>query len=62
MSEPVITINGALLTAGQAMTVRVALSAFGLDLQDGLGNDKHGKAMTEGYQARLTEIFKLIPV
>lgn len=59
MGEPMIIINGKLLTVGQAMTVRVALGAFAVDLQDGLGDDDHGKEMTAGYKARLSEIFKL---
>ncbi len=59
MGEPVITINGTQLSEGQAMTVRVALGAFAFDLKDGLGDDDHGKTMTTGYRARLSEIFKL---
>ena len=59
MSEPTITINEIRLTKAQAMTVRGALNAFSVDLQDGLGNDEHGKAMTEAYQNRLSEIFRM---
>ena len=58
MSEPIITINGIQLTDGQAMTVRGALNGFSVDLQDGLGDDEHGRAMTGAYQDRLSEIFK----
>ena len=60
MTEPTITINGVTLSQGQAMTVRVALSAFAMDLRDGLGDDEHGKAMTAAYRARLSEILKII--
>ena len=62
MKEPRITIDGIVLTNGQAMTVRVALSSFLFDLRDrtSLGTDEHGLAMTAAYKARLVEIFKLI--
>lgn len=62
MDEPTITINGQTLSVGQAMTVRVALSAFQFGLKDGLGDDEHGKAMTAGYQARLSEIFQMMRI
>jgi hypothetical protein len=54
--EPRITINGVELSIGQAMTMRVALSAFDCDC----GDDEHGKAMTAGYKARTNEIFRLM--
>ena len=60
MSEPSIVVNGMRLTEGQAMTVRVALNAFCVDLQDGLGDDEHGKRMTIAYKKRLSEIFRII--
>lgn len=48
--EPTITVNGVLLSEGQAMTVRVALESFAIDLtENGLGSDEHGRKMTEGY-------------
>lgn len=59
--EPTIIINGVTLTSAQAMTVRVALGSFSMDMNaDGLGDDKHGKAMTAGYKARLAEIFEVM--
>jgi hypothetical protein len=59
--EPVIYVNGKLLSTAQSMTVRVALENFAQDLNaNGLGNDKHGKAMTSGYLARINEIRKFI--
>ena len=58
--EPTIIINGQQLNTAQAMTIRVALNVFAIDLQDGLGNDDHGKKMTAAYQSRLTEIFRII--
>lgn len=61
MTEAQITINGHGLTAGQAMTVRCALNSFGASLvEDGLGSDEHGKAMTEGYLARIREIREMM--
>ncbi len=60
-TEADITINGTRLTEGQAMTVRVALSDLAASLfAGGLGDDEHGKRMTDGYQKRLTEIFALM--
>jgi len=48
MDEPIITINGVTLHTGYAMTVRVALESFAIDLRDhGLGNDEHGRHMTQ---------------
>lgn len=59
--EPTITINGQTLTVGQAMTVRVALESFAMDLtKRGLGNDEHGKAMTHNYRANIDAIRALI--
>jgi hypothetical protein len=54
--EPSITINGHTLTVAQAMTVRVAIGAFAMDLQDGMGDDDHGRAMTEGYLIAIRSI------
>jgi hypothetical protein len=44
------------------MTVRVAIGSFALSLQveDALGDDKHGRAMRDGYLGVLREIMKLI--
>lgn len=62
MSEPAITINGVPLTEAQAMTVRVAIGSFAIDMQhdDALGDDKHGRNMTAAYRGRLTEVSKLM--
>lgn len=57
MDEPAITISGQLLSVGEAMTVRVALESFAMNLvSDGLGDDEHGKAMTAAYLARIEDI------
>ena len=61
MNEPAITINGVRLTESQAMTVRVAIEAFASDMNSGLlGKDAHGKAMAQGYLARINEIRKVM--
>lgn len=61
MREAKIVISGVTLDEGQSMTVRVAIQNFGMSLQhDGLGSDRHGKAMAKGYLARITEINALI--
>lgn len=55
--EPDISMNGMRLTAGQAMTVRVALEGFASDLIDrGLGDDEHGKKMTASYLRNINDI------
>ncbi len=57
MNEPIITINGHLLTVGQSMTLRVALENFANSLvADGLGDDDVGVLLCGGYQDRITEI------
>ena len=59
--EPRITINGTELTAGQSMTVRVAISSFIINMQsDGLGDDEHGKIMTAAYLERAREVEGLL--
>lgn len=61
MSEPSITINGAVLTEGQAMTVRVALEHYAHFLTvEGLGKDETGKAICAGYLRNIGEIRRLI--
>ena len=61
MDEPIITINGHRLHTGQAMTVRVALQTFAIDLQrDGLGDDAHGRRMTQHYLAAIEAINAMI--
>ena len=56
--EPVITINGLMLTSAQAMTVRAAIENFALYLQpkNVLGDDAHAVLMRSGYLARIAEI------
>lgn len=57
MNEPKITINGVELTSAQSMTVRVAINSFLMDMiNDGLGDDEHGKHMVKGYCLRCAEV------
>lgn len=59
--EPTVVINDTTLTDAQVMTLRCACSNFGSDLlENGLGDDEGGKAMTAGYLARLRELEKLM--
>lgn len=55
-TESSVVINGQQLISGQVMTLRVALESFALQMEDGLGDDPAGVAMTEEYQERLKQI------
>jgi hypothetical protein len=60
-SEPKIIINGVPLTEAQAMTLRVALQAFSIDLKTvGLGDDAIGRSIAAGYRARIGEINEIM--
>lgn len=61
-TEPEITINGTTLSFGQAMTLRVAVGNFLIQVQDpdGLGDDEAGRSIAKGYKARLGEIAQLM--
>ena len=62
-SEPTVIINGFPLTTAQAMTIRVALGSFAMDLQSHrLGRDDHGEAMTKGYLAAIYQIHQLMRI
>ncbi|UEM11916.1 hypothetical protein J4G43_046995 [Bradyrhizobium barranii subsp. barranii] len=58
--EPTITIDGHKLTEGQSMSVRVAITAFLMELK----NDKQFAdslgVIGIAYQARLTEVMHII--
>ena len=60
MKEALITINGHTLTDAQAMTVRNAIESFSGTLEQGLGDDEHGKRMVAMYTARIDEIRRMI--
>lgn len=60
-SEPVISINGVSLNSAQAMTVRVAIENFSMDLKtSGLGTDELGMAITNGYLRNIEGIRKVM--
>lgn len=64
MPEAHVIINGVALTQGQAMTIRVALVSFQEDLLSRgpvpLGNDLHGRRMTESYLANARAVLDLM--
>ena len=61
INEADITINGVKLTSGQAMTIRVALQSFAVDLlSNGLGGDDTGEKIKDAYLARMREINAII--
>ena len=57
--EATITIDGHTLTEGQSMSVRVAITAFLMELND----KKFAQSLGQigiGYHARLTEVLRMI--
>lgn len=61
--EPTIVINGFTLNTGEAMTLRVALENWTLELRDDpgcLGVDEHARRMRDGYLAALGRIHQMI--
>lgn len=61
MNEPKIIVNGIALTEAQAMTVRVALGSFAIDLdKNGLGDDEVGRNICKGYQCAINDIFRIM--
>lgn len=59
--EPEISINGINIGPGCACTIRVALEVFISHLKEnGLGDDEHGKRMTESYLNRIDDIRKIM--
>jgi hypothetical protein len=60
--EPAIVINGTLLTAAQAMTVRVAIQSFATELAetDALGADETGREIASAYRDAIGVINRLI--
>lgn len=63
IKEPTIVINGQTLNTGQAMTLRVALETWFMELRDDpgcLGVDEHARRMREGYLGALYQIFDLM--
>jgi hypothetical protein len=61
--EADITVGGVKLTPAQAMTVRVALAAFVIEMVgtvDPLGKDERGRQIAKNYVARANEVLELI--
>ncbi len=59
LGEPHITVNGQMLSIGQTMAVRVAITTFLLDLQDEEFMQDLGD-IGPLYRARLIEVSKLM--
>lgn len=59
MNEPRIIIGTTLLTTAQAMTVRVAVANFQMELQDPEIRKEIG-VIADAYEARLNEIILLM--
>lgn len=56
-NESEVIINGQNIGAGCAMTIRVAIEVFATDLiENGLGDDEHGKQMVKNYLSRIDDI------
>lgn len=61
--EPEIIINGIDIGPGCAITIRVAIEVFfSYLIEDGIGDDEHGKRMTENYLNRIDDIRKIMGV
>lgn len=62
-NEPHMTINGVELSPAQAMTVRVALFSYAMELADGLlGDDEHGASLSKGYTTAINQITALMRI
>jgi hypothetical protein len=59
--ESNIVINGTQLSTSEAMTVRVAVGAFLMQMQsEGLGDDETGRAICAGYIRACADSLKLM--
>jgi hypothetical protein len=59
--EAHIIINGTTLSLGQSMTLRIAVTAFLVDMQEnGLGGDAEGIAVAKINESNCSEIIRLI--
>lgn len=60
-NEPEILINGENIGPGCSMTIRVAIECFASCLiENGLGDDEHGKLMKKSYLERINDIRRII--
>jgi len=61
--EAEIIINGENVGPGCSLTIRVAVEVFSSDLIDnGLGDDEHGKAVLKNYLDRINDIRRALGV
>jgi hypothetical protein len=60
MKEPVITVNGEQVSEAEAMTIRVALSCYAMDLENenALGSDVAGREIRGGYIRCIHALFR----
>jgi hypothetical protein len=59
--EPAVTINGHVLSIGEAMTLRVAVTGFHNEMMtQGLGDDEHGKRMAWAYARNCESMFRMM--
>lgn len=58
--EPNFIINGKPANSSQAITIRVAIESFAVDLQEGLGEETHGQDICQAYLRRIDEIRNLM--
>lgn len=59
--EPEIFINGENIGSACSMTIRVAIECFASDLiENGLGDDEHGKLMKNNYLNIIDDIRKVM--
>jgi hypothetical protein len=58
-----MTVNGVKLTEGQMMTIHAALVGYDHTLHDTkfpLGNDEHGRFMTDAYKKNIKSLYTLM--
>ena len=60
--EPKIHINGVELTESQAVTVRVAVTQYLVEMGEpfALGDDEHGEKMRSLYQKQASEVLRVM--
>lgn len=60
MSEPRIQIGDKVLTEGQAMALRVAVTSFHIETKDEEFRNDLGVELADAYHARLGEVLTII--
>lgn len=60
--EPAVLVNGVLLSRGQSMALRMAVSSAleRMNEPNVLGEDEHGRAMAKAYRDHLLAIDRLL--